>query len=120
MVKYILEEASVKEENWDKAMESRLPLLLQSIQNAAKDVIQWLLSETGRNQKALLLLLMVYMSLPYTGRYLKDAKTDQFTEAAFSRISTGSIDVISHTLLSALTATSRSKDWARKSQVYNN
>lgn len=115
-MKYILEEANVNDEQWDKCMESRLPLLLQSIQNNAKAVVEWLLPQANENCKASLLLLMVYISLPFTRKYMKTAKTDNFTEAAIYRSSTGSIDVISHTLLSALTATSKSKDWTKKSQ----
>lgn len=97
-------------------MESRLPLLLQSIGTFSKAVVEWLLSEAYENFKASLLLLMLYMSLPFTRKYMKGAKTDYFTDSAFDRTSNGSIDVISHTLLSALTATSRNKDWAKKSQ----
>lgn len=116
MVKYILEEANTTEENWDKAIESRLPLLLQSIQNYARSVVDWLLSQANENYKASLLLLMLYISLPFIRKYMKASKMDYFSEAAFYRTSSGCIDVISHTLLSALTATSKTKDWSKKSQ----
>lgn len=109
LVKYILEED-------DESMESRLPFLLQSIHNYAKHVVEWLLPQANENHKASLLLLMICISLPFTRKYMKTAKTDHFTDAAFYRASSGSIDIISHTLLSALSATSKSKDWAKKSQ----
>lgn len=116
MIKYILEEAKVKENNWDKTMESRLALVLNSIKDYAKDVVDYLLPEINSNRKALYLLLMIYMSIPSTGKYLEEVKADRFTDIVLSGTSTHSIDSISHTLLSALTATSRNKDWARKSQ----
>lgn len=98
-------------------MEARLPLLLQSIQNYARFVVDWLLSQADNNHKASLLLLMLYISLPYTRKYMTASKMEHFTAADFYRTSSGgSIDVISHTLLSALTATSKSKDWSKKSQ----
>lgn len=112
----MLEEAKIKEENWDKTMESRMPLLLQSTSNCTKEIIQWLLPEISSNRKTLFLLLLLYMSLPFISKYLKDAKADSFNDATLSTMSTRSVDVISHTLLSALTATTRSKDWNRKSQ----
>lgn len=118
LVQYILEEANVNENDWDKRMEARLPVLLQSIKTYAKPVVEWLLSQANENYKASLLLLTIYISLPFTRKYMKSAKTDHFSEAARYRTSSGSIDVISHTILSALTATSKSKDWAKKSQVW--
>lgn len=97
-------------------MQSRLPLLLQSTQTCTKDIVEWLLPKTAHNKKALFLLLMLYTSLPFIGKYLKDARGETFNETVLSTMSTRSVDIISHTLLSALSATTRSKDWSRKSQ----
>lgn len=120
LVEYILEEANTTDENWDKSMESRLPLLLQSIQNYSKSIVDWLLTRANANCKASLLLLMLYISLPFTRKYMKLSAANNsdhhFADAAFYRTSSGAIDVISHTLLSALTATSKTKDWSKKSQ----
>lgn len=115
MAKYILEESLITTDNWEKAIEARLPLLLKTISNNSKDVAEWLFQETSSKPKATLLLLMLYMSIPAIGRYLKDTKTDQFAEAIFTQTTAGTIDVVSHTLLSALGATTRTKDWTRKS-----
>lgn len=59
---------------------------------------------------------MIYMSIPATGKHLSNMKTEHYTDKITNFTSTGSIDKISHTLLSALTATPRSKDWTKKSQ----
>ncbi|KAB0795233.1 hypothetical protein PPYR_12072 [Photinus pyralis] len=116
-VNYIIEEAHLHNDNWEKRMESRLPLLLNSITSVSTEpLVKMLLERSQSDVKCRELLLLVYMSMPSIGKYLLTFNKQQFAQTLFSKNSTSSVDVISHTLLSALTATSRSKDWPRKSQ----
>lgn len=100
-------------------MESRLSLLLKSIGSSSKPLIELLLNKSQSDAKSKELLLMVYMSLPSVGRYLLNFNKQQFARSVYSKNSSSVVDVISHTLLSALGTTSRSKDWPRKSQDFD-
>ncbi|KAF5278356.1 hypothetical protein FQA39_LY05845 [Lamprigera yunnana] len=116
LVSYIIEEAQNNEENWEKQMESRLPLLLNSMGSASEAVVTMLLEKLETHEKCKELLLMLYMSLPSIGKYLLNFNKQQFAQALYLKTSSSIVDVVSHTLLSALTSTSRNKDWPRKSQ----
>ncbi|EEZ98703.1 integrator complex subunit 1 [Tribolium castaneum] len=115
LVGYILEESKQNQANWSKKMESRLVLLLQCIRNCAPEILGTLLEKSDCDTHCRELLLMIYMSLPYSGQDLINSK-DNISKQAYAKNCTSSADEISHCLLSALAATPRSKDWPRKSQ----
>lgn len=112
LIKYILEEAALDEQTWHKTMERRLPILLENVGSSADNVAGALADLTVDNHKAQQLALMLYMAVPSTG----SAHKCQHVFAPFSKSSSCVVDVISHTLISALAATPRTKDWTRKSQ----
>ncbi|KAF2879696.1 hypothetical protein ILUMI_26472 [Ignelater luminosus] len=116
LVNYIIEEAQIHDENWEKNMETRISLLLKSIGESAEAVVETLLPHAQSDKKCRELLLMLYMSLPSIGKYLTNFNKYQFASTVYSKSSSSIVDVISHTILSALAATSRNKDWPRKSQ----
>ncbi|XP_018336442.1 integrator complex subunit 1 isoform X3 [Agrilus planipennis] len=115
LTNYILEEAHLYEENWQSNMESRLPLLLQSIGYSASTVARVLLDKVQNDEKARELLLMLYMSVPAVKSHIENFDMQQLAGAAYSKTCGSVVDVISHTLFSALTTTPRVKDWSRKS-----
>ncbi|KAF5307904.1 hypothetical protein FQR65_LT06471 [Abscondita terminalis] len=116
LVNYIIDESEMNEENWDKRMESRLPLLINSIGNQSEPVVVGLLEKSQTGVKCRELLLMLYMSVPSIGKHLINFNKHRFAQILYTKTSSSVVDVVSHTLLSALAATSRSKDWPRKSQ----
>lgn len=116
MVKYVLEETKIDEEKWCNIMEMRLPLVLKSIQSNQLAVTKYLLQESVGNEKAQKLLLMLYMSLPSIGRFMLNFDINKFSTITYSSTYASAVDVISHTLLSALTSTNRTKEWHKKSQ----
>ncbi|KAK4876341.1 hypothetical protein RN001_012763 [Aquatica leii] len=116
LVNYVIEEAEMNDENWEKRMESRLPLLINSISSLSKSVVSVLFQKSQTDVKCKELLLMLYMSIPSIGKHLINFDKHHLAETLYSKTSASIVDVVSHTLLSALAATSRSKDWPRKSQ----
>lgn len=116
LIKYIFEEAKLNNQNWEKHMETRLPLVLNSIGKSVITITKSLIEESQNNEKAQKLLLMLYMSLPCVGKYLANFDLNQFSSTTYATTFASAVDRISHTLLSALTATNRHKDWNRKSQ----
>lgn len=113
LVKYIIEEASLNPSNWKMQMETRLQLLLRCLGNNAGQIMNNLLSRSEEDIYARELLLMTYMSLPYATQDGVKMKPGMCTEI-YSKNCPSAIDEISHCLLSALSATSRSKDWSKK------
>lgn len=111
----MLEEAETNRDNWQQAMERRLPILLENVGSSAEDVTSSLLTFSVDNEKACELALMLYMAIPATGSLSKLGHGHDVS-VPFSKASSCVVDVISHTLISALASTPRSKDWARKSQ----
>lgn len=97
-------------------MEMRLGLVLKSIQTNQLPVTKYLLKESMDNEKAQKLLLMLYMSLPSIGKYLLNFDINKFSSITYSSTYASAVDVISHTLLSALTCTNRPKEWHKRSQ----
>lgn len=97
-------------------MESRLPLVLSSIQSNHLPVTKFLLTESIGNEKARRLLLMLYMSLPSIGKFLMNFNINQFSSMTYLSTYASAVDVISHTLLSALTCTNKPKEWTKRSQ----
>ncbi|XP_030761585.1 integrator complex subunit 1 isoform X2 [Sitophilus oryzae] len=115
VVAYILEESRIHQTNWKQKMEIRLQLLLKCIGNHATVIVRDLVKDLDTNIYSRELLIMIYMSLPYSGQ--NEIKFKPETALNISKMSCSStIDKISHCLLSALAATPRSKDWPRKSQ----
>lgn len=94
-------------------MESRVPLLHHSINSSLKPIITHLLEKTHNCTRAKHLLMMLYMSIPCIRQYISN---DHNLSDLHSDSMASAVDVISHTLISALTATTRIKDWNRKSQ----
>lgn len=96
-------------------MESRLQLLLTCIGDHAAAIIKILLGDPETNLQSRELLLMIYMSLPFSGQEEVELKPE--TTLEISKMNCPSaIDKISHCLLSALSSTPRTKDWNKKSQ----
>ncbi|XP_050313289.1 integrator complex subunit 1 isoform X2 [Anthonomus grandis grandis] len=120
VVKCILDEAEINDKkencNWKLKMQLRLELLLKCIGNHAIAIMQRLFLEASpNNKKCRQLLLMLYMSLPFSGQDDIQLKPETIFEV--SNINCPSaVDKMTHYLLSALSATSRSKDWMKKSQ----
>uniref|UniRef100_A0AAR5P8Z6 DUF3677 domain-containing protein n=1 Tax=Dendroctonus ponderosae TaxID=77166 RepID=A0AAR5P8Z6_DENPD len=115
IVKYILEESDQCESNWKQKMESRLPLLLKCIGEHAPVIIKMLFQSSDTEIYSRELLLMTYMSLPFAGQEELELKADTTLDILKMNCSSA-IDRIAHCLLSALSATPRSKDWPKKSQ----
>ncbi|KAL3270065.1 hypothetical protein HHI36_009123 [Cryptolaemus montrouzieri] len=114
MVKLILEEARSQEGNkWQKKMEFRLHLLLKCIGCYSFQIVKSLMESDDEYSREL--MLMIYMSLPASGKDLICQKSNISNEA-YSKKCPSAVDEISHTLLSALAATPRIKDWNKKSQ----
>lgn len=110
---YILQESREADDQWEKKMELRVPLLQHTITTSSKLIIKHLLDKTENCERAKHLLMMLYMSIPCIRKHIS-------TNDSLSQLNADSIlsplDVISHTLISALTATARIKDWNRRSQ----
>lgn len=113
LVRLVLEESRMQEDNWERNMEKRLPLILRSVGKSIVPVVNMLLqaSQDKRNQH---LLLTLYMSVPRIGSYISNVNV--FNDSTAMCSNSSSVDAISHTLLSALTANTRQKDWNRKSK----
>lgn len=121
LVQLILEESKLIPNNWEEHMEQRLPLLLSSIGKSIIPIVNMLLEGDHADKRTQHLLLMLYMSIPRIGTYLANVNMNNTLTTSYSLISSmgsnaSTIDTISHTLLSALTATSRHKDWSKKAQ----
>lgn len=110
-----MDEAKYVPENWKRKMETRLQLLLRCLGNNASYIVKSLLQQSEEDIYARELLLMIYMSLPSAGQNDIQIKQDMCAEI-YSKNCPSTIDEISHCLLSALSSTSRSKDWIKKSQ----
>ncbi|PNF16802.1 hypothetical protein B7P43_G18054 [Cryptotermes secundus] len=134
LVGYIVEEAllTVRESEThlqqialDK-MESRLPLLLQCTSGGqemaavARYLVDIMSAKTGtKSDIAHQLLLKLYLRIPGLIHHLVDVELDKFLAGAcVNEWSSSVLDGMSHTLFTALTATSQSKDWTRRSQEY--
>ncbi|KAI4461631.1 hypothetical protein MML48_5g00000815 [Holotrichia oblita] len=114
LLDYILQEArETDDDEWERKMESRVPLLQHSISSSLKPIILHLLKKTDNCKRAEHLLMMLYVSIPCIRRYLSN---EQKLSQLHSDCVSSAVDVISHTLISALTATARIKDWNRRSQ----
>ncbi|XP_060529675.1 integrator complex subunit 1 [Cylas formicarius] len=113
VVKYVLEESAIHSDGWKSKMESRLQLLLKCIGENAVGVVRALFSDADARSREL--LLMIYMALPFSGQDEVEFKPDAGSDI-YAKNCPSSVDEISHCLLSALTATSRTKDWTKKSQ----
>ncbi|XP_045473416.1 integrator complex subunit 1 [Harmonia axyridis] len=116
VVQFILEEAKLQKENWKTKMEFRLQLLLKCIGTHAPQIVKSLLESSDERSQELMLL--IYMSLPAAGQGLVNEKLN-LSKEAYSKNCPSAVDQLSHTLLSALTATPRVKDWNRKSADLN-
>lgn len=115
MIRYIINEANTIPDHWKAQMETRLQLLLRCLGDHAGYVMKNLLSKSDDDIFARELLLMIYMSLPYATQEEIKIKPEMCSEI-YNKNCPSVIDEISHCLLSALSATSRNKDWTRKSQ----
>ncbi|KAK9737777.1 Protein of unknown function (DUF3677) [Popillia japonica] len=114
LLDYILQEArEADDDEWERKMESRVSLLQHSISTSLKPIILHLLKKTDSCNRAEHLLMMLYVSIPCIRRYLSN---DHKLSRLHSDCVSSAVDVISHTLISALTATARIKDWNRRSQ----
>ncbi|XP_021917589.1 integrator complex subunit 1 [Zootermopsis nevadensis] len=134
LVGYIVEEAvitdaegeSLSRQNASDKMESRLPLLLQCTNDGqemaavAKYLVDIMSGKTGlRSDVANHLLLKLYFRIPGVIQHLTDVELDKFLAGAcVTEWSSSVLDGMSHTLFTALTATSQNKDWTRRSQEY--
>lgn len=96
-------------------MESHLQLLLRCMGNNISYIMKNLLAQSEQDLYARELLLMIYMSLPCATQDDIKIKPEMCTEI-YRKNCPSVIDEISHCLLSALSATPRSKDWSKKSQ----
>lgn len=96
-------------------MESRLQLLLRSMGNHTGHVMKNLLKQSEENIYARELLLMIYMSIPSAVEDDLKIKPEMCNEI-YKKNCPSVIDEISHCLLSALSTTTRSKDWSKRSQ----
>ncbi|CAG2055499.1 unnamed protein product [Timema podura] len=64
-------------------------------------------------------LVQLYLHIPGVKHHLKDGEADKLVlSTCLTEWSRSSLDNMSHTVLTALTATSQSKDWTRRSQEY--
>ncbi|XP_049803946.1 integrator complex subunit 1 isoform X1 [Schistocerca nitens] len=128
LVEYIVEEAVMTSgigEYQDK-MELRLPLMLQCLSQhedralVAQHLITVAAAKNGvRSEVAQKLLLQLYLRIPSVIHYFKDDEREPFLEnASVSDWTSSTLDSMSHTVLTALTASHQGKDWARRSQEY--
>ncbi|KAJ4450136.1 hypothetical protein ANN_01543, partial [Periplaneta americana] len=107
-------------------MESRIPLLLQctssgqEMASVARYLVEIMSAKSGlKSNIAHQLLLKLYLRIPGMIQHLVDVELDKFlAEACVTEWSSSTLDGMSHTLFTALTATSQSKDWTRRSQEY--
>lgn len=111
VVNLILEEARMNKENWEKKMEQRVQLLLKNNGNQASEIIKHLMEKDDCFSKEL--ILIIYMSIPASGQ--NNSKLNEVALTAYLKTYPSAVDKVAHTLLSALTATPRTKDWTRKS-----
>lgn len=96
-------------------MESRVQLLLKCLGNNSVSIVKMLLKQSDSNIYSRELLLIIYMSLPYSGQDDVDLKPDICVDV-YTKNSPSTIDEISHCLFSAMASTPRNKDWPKKSQ----
>ncbi|CAH0555452.1 unnamed protein product [Brassicogethes aeneus] len=117
MISYVLDEARINtdKENWKKSMENRLQLLLKCVGISATSIVKNLSQQADSDVYARELLMMLYMSLPYSGQNDFENTLLMSTEV-YNKNCPSAVDEISHCLLSALAATPRTKDWNKKSQ----
>ncbi|KAJ8945121.1 hypothetical protein NQ318_001586 [Aromia moschata] len=115
LINYIIEEGKMDQENWKRKMESRLQLLLKCLGNNSVCIVKKLQQQSEDDVYSCELLLMIYMSLPYSGQEDVEIRPDMSVDI-YSKNCPSTIDEISHCLLSALAATPRNKDWPKKSQ----
>ncbi|GJQ80376.1 hypothetical protein Trydic_g12239 [Trypoxylus dichotomus] len=113
LIDYILQEAIETDDKWKRKMETRVPLLQYSINSSLKPIVLHLVAKTENCKQAEHLLTILYMSLPCIRQYI--SSEHNLSELHVDGVSSA-VDVISHTLISALTATARIKDWNRRSQ----
>lgn len=119
VIDYILEEYHLEMDDIDKmaekTMERRLSLIIIAMNNSdtTEQVVKKLVG-LEHQQSAMDLLLMLYMNLPRVVSYLSNR---QFASFRFAKTSRSALDLISHTILSALTANTRvrDKEWTAKS-----
>ncbi|KAG5898786.1 hypothetical protein JTB14_010996 [Gonioctena quinquepunctata] len=114
LIVYIIEEAKCNQTTWKSKMESRLQLLLKCLGNNASTIMKTLLHQADNDIYSRELLLMIYMSLPYSGQNDIKIKPGMCVDV-YNKNCPSTIDEISHCLLSALAATPRNKDWTKKS-----
>ncbi|XP_067009610.2 integrator complex subunit 1 [Anabrus simplex] len=127
LVEYMVEEAvSQPQQASVEKMEARLPLLLQCT-NTGRDMasvthhlVQMMTANKGaKSQLAQKLLLQLYLRIPSVIQHLVDVEMDLLLDGAcVTEWSSSLLDGMSHTLLTALTASQQSKDWTRRSQEY--
>ncbi|XP_050499679.1 integrator complex subunit 1 [Diabrotica virgifera virgifera] len=114
MIKFIIEESKTNESMWKRKMESRLQLVLRSLGNNAVSIMKKLVHDAN-DIYTHELILMIYMSVPYSVPDRIEVKPETCTDI-YNKNCPSAIDEISHCLLSALAATPRNKDWTKKSQ----
>ncbi|XP_074031571.1 integrator complex subunit 1 [Leptinotarsa decemlineata] len=114
MIRYIIEEAKTNQPMWKTKMESRLQLLLKCLGSNATAIMKTLLHESDEDVYSRELLLMIYMSLPYSGQDNMKIEPEMCSEV-YNKNCPSTVDEISHCLFSALASTPRSKDWPKKS-----
>lgn len=115
MVDFILEEARLQENNWKKQMETRLGLLLKCIDIWGVHIMKSLYEKCDDDVYCSELLMMIYMSLPFTGQNGVVFKAN-ISADVYNKTCPSAVDEVAHCLLSALAATPRNKDWSKKSQ----
>lgn len=70
LVNYVLDEARLHPDSdkWMKFMETRLPLLLKCIKASAVGIVKYLTDLAESDLHASELLLLIYMSFPFSGQ----------------------------------------------------
>nr|XP_022905448.1 integrator complex subunit 1 [Onthophagus taurus] len=111
MVDYILEEAELEEHDFIRKMESRLPVLISCENLQLSIYVKHLMKKTETNPMAKHLLLISYMEKPNIRKYLPK---DYLLSEIQSDMTPSAADIISHTLISSLTATTKYKDWTTR------
>nr|CAD7453362.1 unnamed protein product [Timema tahoe] len=130
LVDYILKEgceleAVATRESALEKMESRLSLLLHCLETdkeiglVTRHLAHLVDTPDLDTSMAQHFLVQLYLHIPGVKHHLKDGEADKLVlSTCLTEWSRSSLDNMSHTVLTALTATSQSKDWTRRSQEY--
>nr|CAD7403102.1 unnamed protein product [Timema poppensis] len=130
LVDYVLKEGCELEavytrESALEKMESRLSLLLHCLETdkeiglVTRHLAHLVNTPDLDMSMAQHFLVQLYLHIPGVKHHLKDGEADKLVlSTCLTEWSRSSLDNMSHTVLTALTATSQSKDWTRRSQEY--